>query len=145
MKYYASAISRGVRTGGHFEKLVTQGIRTEFVEMPENYKIENDIEDARHPFSKLRDEFSKVAQSHILYAGEKETWKPESITILGVTPIPDAGTTVAGTLDERVSAVLRQLNLTASVADVLPYLPDCAIDLDDESFRNAVTAAVKLI
>lgn len=145
MRYYVSAISRGVRVEGHCEKPVTYGIRTEFVEMPEDYRVEDDIEDAQRPFLKLRDEFCKVAKSHISYAGEKDTWRPEIITILGITPVSYIGVINSVTLDERVSEVLNRLNLSASVADVLPYLPDCALELDDESFRNAVTAAIKLV
>lgn len=145
MKYYVSAISNVVRSEGNFEKLVTQGIRAEFVDMPSSYNISDDTTNCKNPFQQLRTEFCKVAQSRIVPYSVREAWIPEHVTILGVTAIPENKASESVTLDSRIAEAISRLNLDAQVSDVLPFLPDCAIDLDDKSFDNSVYLAVKSI
>lgn len=145
MKYYVSAVSNEVRSDGNFQTSVMQGIRAEFIDMPDDYKISDDTINCKNPFQQLRTEFCKVAQSRIVPYSVREAWIPERVTILGVTAIPETRASESVTLDSRIAEAISRLRLDAQVSDVLPFLPDCAIDLDDQSFDNSVYLAVKSI
>jgi len=136
MRYYVSgaSVSKLVESGG-------RNIRAEFVDVKDDYKLEQDMDDWQHPFTVIREAFCEEARAHVPRS-EAGAWSPGCVTILGITPICEDSSAKASTLTNRVHSLLQKWNIDVSTDSIIRMLPECADVFDDVTLERSVKEAV---